>query len=127
MLLQRCPSSLEPKLASSFQTVQAPGRVSGRVFAEPFFFYGQVLRIPGVIGFSEPHFWEHSPDKYVGTLRVQVGTATRADKPNQKKGKLTSVAQDQSSQSLSMSRIFTAIRNRRQTSAIISSQLRSLR
>jgi len=32
----------------------------------------QVLGVPGVIGYSEPHFWENSSDKYVGTLRVQV-------------------------------------------------------
>jgi Co/Zn/Cd efflux system component len=31
-----------------------------------------VLQIPGVIGFAEPHFWEHSPDRVVGTIRVQV-------------------------------------------------------
>lgn len=32
----------------------------------------QVLLLEGVQSYSDPHFWSHSTDKWVGTLHVQV-------------------------------------------------------
>ena len=32
----------------------------------------QVLLLEGVQSYSDPHFWSHSADHWVGTLHVQV-------------------------------------------------------
>ena len=43
--------------------------------------------IPGVVGYSEPHFWENSSEKFVGTLRVQVrGQAPPGATPHRPRG-----------------------------------------
>lgn len=51
VLLQRCPAALEDRLGACFMRVQ---------------------KIPGVVGIAEPHFWEQSSERYIGSLKVQA-------------------------------------------------------
>lgn len=34
--------------------------------------YRKITSMEGVLGFSSPHFWEHSPSLIVGSIRIQV-------------------------------------------------------